>query len=557
MEKFFEYLQTGDVQSAVVLLEQLSFCDAASILSEADDEQLDVVCPLLSGDFLFNVLSVMKPDKRNKIILLLQTDKLQAESSDSESEPDDVTVDVRTHAAQFVQNADEDSIVSLLQKRSFATLKPILASMNEVEVAHIFEDLEIGDSLLLFRLLPKDLAADVFVELDADRQEDMISRLSNGELYDVMQELFVDDIVDIIEEMPANVVRRMLAQSDAQTRFYVNEILKYPKDSAGSIMTVEFVSLSPELTVDESYERIRLTAIDKETIYTCYVIDKSRRLIGTVSAKDLLLARRDQTISEIMNPHTVYAHTTDDRESVAFLLSEYDFLAVPVVDDEMRLVGIVTIDDAIDVLQEENSEDIAKMAAVRPDDKPYLKTGVFRLWRNRIPWLLVLMVSATFTGLILNKYEHRLAIISSVLFACVPMIMDTGGNAGSQASVTVIRALALNELTTKDALTVMWKELRVSVLLGASLAVACFAKLTLIDNLIFGYREYTPFICLVVSLSLTCTVVIAKIVGCTLPLLAKKVKLDPAVVASPFITTIVDALSLMLYCALAVGLLSN
>ncbi|MBP5404588.1 MAG: magnesium transporter [Clostridia bacterium] len=467
----------------------------------------------------------------------------------------DLIEDLPTNTALRI--AESDDIATLLRTRSFLTLKPLLREMNAVDIADVFNCLEVQEIPLLFRLLPKDLAAETFVELDTQQQQALISRLNNVELRAVMEELFVDDMVDILEEMPANVVKRMLAQSDETTRAYVNEILNYPKDSAGSIMTVEFVSLAPTMTVDDAYEKIRTTAIDKETIYTCYVVDEHKRLIGIVTAKDLLLAQKTDIIGEIMESNIVYAHTTEDREAVARMLTEYGFLAIPVVDDEMRLVGIVTIDDAIDVLKEETTEDISKMAAVAPSTKPYLKTGVWAIWRNRIPWLLVLMISATFTGLILNKFEHKLALISSVLFACVPMIMDTGGNAGSQASVTVIRALALGELNTKDLLRVVWKEMRASFLLGISLSIACFAKLMLIDNLLFGYKDYTVFTCVVVSLALMCTVIIAKLVGCILPMLAKKMKLDPAVVASPFITTIVDALALILYCSLAVGLLGG
>jgi magnesium transporter len=451
--------------------------------------------------------------------------------------------------------AESDDIAALLRARRYTTLKPLLSEMNEVDIADVFDCLDEQERAVLFRLLPKDLAAETFVELDPDQQQALIERLNNVELRAVMEELFVDDMVDIVEEMPANVVKRILAESDSETRAYINEILRYPKDSAGSIMTVEFVSLSSSMTVDEAYDKIRKTAIDKETIYTCYVVDKRNYLIGIVTAKDLLLADRTAKIEDIMETNPVYAHTTDDQEYTAKLLTEYGFLAIPVVDDEMRLVGIVTVDDAIDVLQEENTEDIAKMAAVVPSDKPYLKTSVWEIWKNRIPWLLILMVSATFTGLILNTYEHKLALISTVLFACVPMIMDTGGNAGSQASVTVIRALALDELSTKDVFRVVWKEARASLLLGLSLGVACFAKLMLVDNLLFGYHDYTPYTSAVVSIALLCTVVIAKMVGCMLPMLAKKVKLDPAVVASPFITTIVDALSLILYCGLAIGML--
>ncbi len=450
---------------------------------------------------------------------------------------------------------DEQIIFSLLEQKNFKELKPILAEMNGTDVAHILSEIDENDLPVVFRLLPKDLAAETFVEMDSDLQEILIRRFSDKELKQIMDELYVDDAVDLVEEMPANLVRRILQQADAETRSAINTILQYPEDSAGSIMTTEYVYLYPEMTVEQSFAQIRANGVDKETIYTCYVIDKSRHLLGLVTVKDLLLHPYQTVIEDIMEDNVIYIETHADKETAAQMFDKYSFLAIPVVDSEVRLVGIITIDDAMDVLQEENTEDIAKMAAVKPSDKPYLKTSVFAIWRNRIPWLLVLMVSATFTGLILNNFEAKLTLISTVLFACVPMIMDTGGNAGSQASVTVIRALALNEITTKDFLKVVWKEVRASVLLATSLALACFAKLMLIDNLLFGYHDYTPFTCLVVSIALMCTVVIAKLVGCMLPMLAKKVKLDPAVVASPFITTIVDALSLLIYCGLAVVLL--
>ncbi|MBO4479299.1 MAG: magnesium transporter [Clostridia bacterium] len=445
----------------------------------------------------------------------------------------------------------------LLHSLDLKYLKPLLAEMNAIDAARALEAVEEEDLPLLFRLLPKDLAAEAFVEIDSDKQETLIGKLNNLEIHRVMNDLFLDDIADILEEMPANVVKKLLAGCDKETRSRVNELLKYPKDSAGSIMTVEFVSLHPTMTVDQAFDKIRKTAIDKETIYTCYVVDEKNYLVGIVSAKELLLSQKDSLIEDVMETNFAYAVTTDDKEQAANLLKEYSLLAIPVVDEEKRLVGIVTVDDAIDVIEEENTEDIEKMAAILPSEKPYLKTSVFSIWLKRIPWLLILMVSATFTGLILNTYEGKLALISTVLFACVPMIMDTGGNAGSQASVTVIRALALNELSTKDAFRVLWKETRASILLGLTLALACFGKLMLVDNLIFGYADYTPFTCFVVSLALACTVVVAKLVGCTLPLLAKKAKLDPAVVASPFITTVVDAVSLIVYCALAVALLGN
>lgn len=449
-----------------------------------------------------------------------------------------------------------EKILSYLEERNFQALKPLISSMNAVDLAEAFDTLKGDDAALLFRLLPKDLAAETFVELDKDTKRTLIEKLTDREIKSVMDELFIDDTVDIIEEMPANVVKRLLAQSDSETRRFVNEILKYPKDSAGSIMTVEYIYFHPNISVEAAFEKIRKTAIDSETIYTCYVTDEKNTLIGFVSAKSLLLANKERTVGEIMERSVIYSHTTDDKEEVAMKLADYGFLALPIVDAENRLVGIVTVDDALDVIQEEASEDIAKMAATAPSDTPYLKMSIFQIFKSRIPWLLILMISATFTGLILNLYESRLSAISAVLFACVPMMMDTGGNCGAQASVTVIRALSLGELRVKDVFKVLFKELRASILLGVTLAVACFVKLLLIDNLLFGFDGYTPIRCTVVSLALLCTVILAKLVGCSLPIVAKKCGLDPAVVASPFITTIVDALSLMLYCSLAIGVLT-
>ena len=352
--------------------------------------------------------------------------------------------------------------------------------------------------------------------------------------------------------MPANVVKRILNSCNPENRKQINEILEYPEDSAGSIMTTEFISLSAKLTVEQAFEKIRKTGVDKETIYTCYVTDGKKHLIGVVTVKDLLLADKEMLIEDIMDTNVIIARTTDDKEGVALKLSKYDFLALPVIDGEGCLVGIVTVDDAVDVIHEEATEDIQKLTAILPTEKEYLKQSVISIWLTRVPWLLVLMVSATFTGVILNIYEPRLS--SSLLIACIPMLMGTGGNAGSQASVTVVRSLALGEIEFKDILKVLWKELRVSLLLAISLAVVCFAKLILIDKLIFGY-DYTPLICAIVSLSMFATIMLAKLVGCSLPLFAKKLRLDPAVVASPFITTIVDVLSLMIYCLIAVALL--
>ena len=554
-QEILDLLSANDYESAASHISALEKGEIVSLFGELKQEQVIPLCRSMERDFLAEILVELSPELQKKIIEGLNEEELQ-EVMDEVSAQDTAEIIEDLPENTALKIAEKEEITILLSEKKFATLKPLLASMNEIDLARIFEEVDESELPMLFRLLPKDLAAQVFVEMDSEVKKTLLNKLNDIELKAVMDELFIDDTVDLIEEMPSNVVKRLLAQSDQETRNYVNDILKYPKDSAGSIMTVEYVALAPTMTVKEAFAKIRTLAIDKETIYTCYVIDKTtNKLIGAVTAKELLLADENAKISDIMEENVIFAYTLDDKETVARKLADYGFIAIPIVDEEKRLVGIVTVDDAIDVLQAENSEDIAKMAAITPSSKPYLKTSVFAVWKNRIPWLLILMISATFTGLIINTYEGNLNAISTVLFACVPMIMDTGGNAGSQASVTVIRSLALGELSTKDVLSVLWKELRVSILLGLSLAVVCFIKLTVLDNMIFGYTGYTVMTCLIVSIALAVTVVVAKLVGCSLPLLAKKCKLDPAVVASPFITTIVDAVSLFLYCNLAVALL--
>lgn len=449
-----------------------------------------------------------------------------------------------------------ETLMECFKNRRFADLRILLLDMEPIDIAEFMEEqLDDNDRLMFFRLLPKELASDVFVEIDSDLQEDLIKKFTDKELKAVIDDMFLDDTVDIIDEMPANVVKRILSNSDPENRKQINELLEYPDDSAGSIMTTEYVSFSENMTVEQAFDKIRKTGLNKETVYTCYVTDARKRLIGVITVKNLLLAGKNERIADIMDTSVIAASTLEDKEQVAMKFSDYDFLALPVVDKEGCIVGIVTVDDAVDVIKEEATEDIQKMAAMVPNEKPYLKQSVWKIWCVRIPWLLVLMVSATFTGIIINTYEARLNDLSPVLFACIPMLMDTGGNAGSQASVTVIRSLALDELDTRDVFKVLWKELRVSILLAITLSVVCFAKLYLLDGLTFHY-DYTWQRCLVVSLSMCATVIVSKLVGCTLPLLAKKIKLDPAVVASPFITTIVDALSLIIYCNLAVAMLS-
>lgn len=449
---------------------------------------------------------------------------------------------------------DLGGVVALLNGKRFPALRAGLCDLAPTDIAEIIAELEPLQRSILFRLLPKELAAEVFVELESDLQQELIASFTDAELRLILDELFVDDTVDIIEEMPANVVKRILRNCDTESRTAINEILKYPEDSAGSIMTTEYVDLKRNMTVDQAFSYIREVAIDKETIYTCYVTDANRCLIGVVSVKNLLLADRSAIVGDIMEDHVISVSTLEDRESTAQLIGKYDVLALPVVDAEDRLVGIVTVDDAIDVIHEETEEDFAKMAAITPDETPYLKMSVFGIWRARIPWLMLLMISATFTGMIITSFEEALARVV-VLTAFIPMLMDTGGNSGSQASVTVIRGLSLGEIKFKDTLRVVWKEMRVSVLCAASLSAVAFLKIYLVDGLLLHTAGITFWVMLTVSATLFLTVVCAKLIGCTLPLLAKKLGFDPAVMASPIITTLVDAISLLVYFGMATVLL--
>ena len=448
----------------------------------------------------------------------------------------------------------ENSLRKLLDDKKYQTLKDILTTMNGADIAAVFEDMDEERIPLLFRLLPKELAAETFAELSPELQEHLIRGFSDKELREVVSELYVDDAADLVEEMPASVVKRILAQADPQMRREINEILRYPENSAGSIMTTEYVSLRPSMTIAEALQRIRRTGVDKETIYTCYVTEE-RRLLGTVSVKHMLLAPDENTpVSRIMDEHVISVSTLTDQEEVAQMLSKYNFLALPVVDTDGRMVGIVTFDDAIDVLVEETTEDIEKMAGMLPSEKSYLRSTPWDLFKHRIPWLMLLMVSATFTGMIITGFESALAA-QVVLTAFIPMLMDTGGNSGSQASVTVIRALSLGELDLSDLPKVVWKEIQTAVLCGVALAALCFVKIMVFDRLVLGNSDITVMTAFVVCLTMALTVLVAKIVGCTLPLIAKKLGFDPAVMASPFITTIVDALSLLVYFGIASALL--
>lgn len=441
----------------------------------------------------------------------------------------------------------EITIQTLLANKKYSVLRELLVTMNQADIAALFEELPRGSLPLLFRLLPKELAAETFVEMESDSQEMLISGFSDSELKEVVDELYVDDAVDLVEEMPANVVKRILKQADPDMRKMINDILKYPEDSAGSIMTTEFVDLRPKMAVSEAIKHIRRTGVDKETINTCYITGAGRALIGAISIRTLILADEDDVLETIMEPNVISVSTLEDQETVARMFGKYGFMSMPVVDAESRLVGIVTVDDVLDVMEAEATEDMEKMAAITPSDKPYLRTGVLELWKSRIPWLLLLMISATFTGLIITKFEHALAAQVS-LTAFIPMLMNTGGNSGSQTSVTVIRGLSLNELSFSDIFLILWKEFRVAMLAGLTLSLCNFARLLLFD------KVGVP-IAMVVSFTLVGTVTAAKLVGGILPLLAERAGFDPAVMASPFLTTIVDALSLLIYFRFATLLL--
>ena len=426
-----------------------------------------------------------------------------------------------------------------LDTKQYTRLRQLLSELNEADIAALMEDLEEEEILKVYRILPKDLAADVFSYLEVDSQQMIISSLSEREAGSVIDNLMADDAVDLLEEMPANVVDRLLANANPDTRKAINQLLRYPEDSAGSIMTVEYVALKENFTVAQAIERIRAVGLTSETIDICYVLDASRRLVGTVALRYLLLGQGDDLVRDIMHENVISINTLMDQEQAAAQFKKYDFTAMPVVDNEDRMVGIITVDDIVDILEEETTEDMEKMAAIVPSDKPYMRTTVGETYKKRIPWLLLLMVSATFTGAIISSFEEALSVYAA-LIAFIPMLMDTGGNAGGQASVTIIRGLSLGEITYRDVPGIVWKELRVAMLCGSTLALANFGKLMVFDR-VGGY------VALTVCLTLVAAVVMAMLVGCLLPIGAKKLGFDPAVMASPFITTIVDALSLLVY----------
>ncbi len=558
-EKIIQLLDENRIEDLHSILDELSAEDLAALLDSMDSEHLPKLFGCLDKELAADVFVLLDSDTQKRVLKDFSDVKLQPVTDEIidddvedllESMPTEVVHEVLRKATPENRNDKIVEIVDYLEEKKFPLLKPLLAELEPADLAEIFSELDERDIPIVFRLLPKELAAETFVEMGSSQQQLLINSFSDKELKLMLDELFVDDTVDLIEEMPANVVKRILLQADSETRKEINEILKYPKDSAGSLMTTECISLHQTMTVSECFDKIRREAIDKETIYTCYVTDNQRTLLGIVTVKDLLLHNYDETIGTFMETNIISVKTLDDKEEVANLLSKYDLLAVPVVDQENRLVGIVTVDDALDVITEEATEDISYINAVTPSDKPYLETNVFSVYLHRLPWLAILMVGATFSGLILNIYEE---LLPTVLVACVPMIMGTGGNAGSQASVTVIRGMALDEIRPRNILQVIWKELRVAVLIALSIGIICFAKLQLIDRLIFGY-EYTVYYSLAVAVAIAFAVIVAKIVGCCVPILAETIHIDPAVFANPFITTITDVLSLLIFCGVSLGL---
>lgn len=441
-----------------------------------------------------------------------------------------------------------DEIKELLTTRQYTTLRQRLAEMNEADVASLLEELPEEEILKVFRILPKNLAADVFSYLEVENQQLIITSMSEKDAAGIINNLMADDATDLLEEMPANIVKRILANASPEMRRDINHLLRYPEDSAGSLMTVEYVDLKENLTVEEAIARIRKVGVDSETINICYVLDAQRTLLGTVALRYLLLSDADEIIGDIMHENVIAINTMMDQEEVAKQFKKYDFTSMPVVDNENRLVGIITVDDIVDIMEEEATEDIEKMAAIVPSDKPYMRTGIFETFKKRIPWLLLLMISATFTGQIIGHFESALQAYV-VLTTFIPMLMDTGGNAGGQASVTIIRGLSLGEIEFRDTLRVIWKEIRVAFLCGVTLACANYVKLLTIDKV-------SSAVALVVCCTLIVAVLVAKLIGCTLPILAKRIGFDPAVMASPFITTIVDALSLIVYFQIASAVLN-
>ena len=553
--KVFKYLEKKKFKSVANLFYKSTIKNNLKILNILDDDDLIQVVRSLRKNYLANLLVHLSTEKRQLILESLNDKEINKLLEDISV---NVTIQIIEGSSQDVASKvlKKEEITYLLNRGNLTILKPLVSMMSSEELVKIFEQLKPQNRVKLFLILPKDLAVKTFVGLTYQTKQLLLNKLTEEELKDLMAGLVVDETVILVKEMPFNIVKKIMSQSSEETKEYINSILNYPKDSVGRIMSREYLAIPSQSTIRQALQIVKKSKIKSNNFYNVYVVDEANKLMGMVSVKKLIQTEGDELVCDVMEKDIIFSQTNENKRLVAGKLFDYNLMTIPIVNESNHLVGVISIDDAVYIIKKKNDEYLTKMNALSPITTPYLKTNIWQIWKTRIPWLLILLISATFTGLILNSYESKLNAISPVLFACVPMMMDTGGNCGSQSSVTVIRSLSLNELTMNDWWRVLIKEIGASIILGLTLALTCFAKLLLIDNLLFGYSGYTMIRSAVVSLALFVTVVIAKITGCLLPLIAKKCKLDPAVMAAPFITTIVDALSLILFCSMSVAILA-
>lgn len=553
--KVFKYLERKRFKSVANLFYKSTIKNNLKILNILDDNDLIQVVRRLKKDYLANLLIHLPTEKRQLILESLNNNELNKLLEDVSV---NVTIQIIEGSSQDVASKvlKKEEITYLLNRGNLTILKPLVSMMSSEELVKILEQLKPQNRVDLFLILPKDLAVKTFVGLTYQTKQLLLNKLTEEEIKDLMVGLVVDETVILVKEMPFNIVKKIMSQSSEETKEYINSILNYPKDSVGRIMSKEYLAIPSQSTIRQALQIVKKSKIKSNNFYNVYVVDEANKLMGMVSVKKLIQTEGDELVCDVMEKDIIFSQTNENKRLVAGKLFDYNLMTIPIVNESNHLVGVISIDDAVYIIKKKNDEYLTKMNALSPITTPYLKTNIWQIWKTRIPWLLILLISATFTGLILNSYESKLNAISPVLFACVPMMMDTGGNCGSQSSVTVIRSLSLNELTVNDWWRVLIKEIGASIILGLTLALACFAKLLLIDNLLFGYSGYTMIRSAVVSLALFVTVVIAKITGCLLPLIAKKCKLDPAVMAAPFITTIVDSLSLILFCSMSVAILA-
>lgn len=553
--KVFKYLEKKKFKSVANLFYKSTIKNNLKILNILDDGDLIQVVRSLRKDYLANLLVHLSTEKRQLILESLNDKEINKLLEDISV---NVTIQIIEGSSQDVASKvlKKEEITYLLNRGNLTILKPLVSMMSSEELVKILEQLKPQNRVNLFLILPKDLAVKTFVGLTYQTKQLLLNKLTEEEIKDLMAGLVVDETVILVKEMPFNIVKKIMSQSSEETKEYINSILNYPKDSVGRIMSREYLAISSQSTIRQALQIVKKSKIKSNNFYNVYVVDEANKLMGMVSVKKLIQTEGDELVCDVMEKDIIFSQTNENKRLVAGKLFDYNLMTIPIVNESNHLVGVISIDDAVYIIKKKNDEYLTKMNALSPITTPYLKTNIWQIWKTRIPWLLILLISATFTGLILNSYESKLNAISPVLFACVPMMMDTGGNCGSQSSVTVIRSLSLNELTMNDWWRVLIKEIGASIILGLTLALTCFAKLLLIDNLLFGYSGYTMIRSAVVSLALFVTVVIAKITGCLLPLIAKKCKLDPAVMAAPFITTIVDSLSLILFCSMSVAILA-